>query len=218
LRYSDTILLLDVLALEGVMMVPRLLDPETEKSFRARPKAEREILAGAISRITHVLLEGSSADIVALEGNLRQIQEQRSDSIDELEVRNKLRVFARYRGIEERSLPGSELRERLGVSRQRLGQLRKEKKLLGLRLPIRREVYYPLWQFDREGKPLGSMPRLIEAADEAGVSELALDALMTNPDAVDASGETPVELLHSGDPTAEEYVVGLVRAALSGGS
>ena len=176
------------------------------------------MLAGTISRITHVLLEGSSADIVALEGNLRQGQERRSDSIDELEARNKLRVFARYRGVEERSLPGSELRERFGVSRQRLGQLRKEKKLLGLRLPIRREVYYPLWQFDGEGKPLGIMLRLIEAAEEAGVSALALDALMTNPDTVDARGETPAELLRSGDPAAEEYVLGLVRAVLSGGS
>jgi hypothetical protein len=212
------ILLLDVLALEGVLMVSRLLDPEIEKSFRERPKAEREMLAGTISRITHVLLEGSSADIVALESNLRQGQERRPDSVDELEVRNKLRIFARYRGIEERSLPGSELRERFGVSRQRLGQLRKEKKLLGLGLPIRREVYYPLWQFDGEGKPLGIMPRLIEAAEEAGVSALALDALMTNPEAVDTSGETPAELLRSGDPTAQEYVLGLVRAAFSGGS
>jgi hypothetical protein len=199
-------------------MAPRLLDPETEKSLQERPKAEREMLAGTISRITHVLLEGSPADIVALEGNLRQLQERRTDSIDELEVRNKLRVFARYRGIEERSLPGSELQKRLSVSRQRLGQLRKEKKLLGLRLPIRREVYYPLWQFDSEGKPLGIMPRLIEAAEEADVSALALDALMTNPEAVDAGGETPAELLRSGDSAAEEYVLGLVRAALSGGS
>jgi hypothetical protein len=200
-------------------MVPRLLDPETEKSFRERPKAEREMLAGTISHITHLLLEGSPADIVALEGNLRQIQERRTDGIDELEVRNKLRIFARYRGIEERSLPGSELQERLGVSRQRLGQLRKEKKLLGLRLPIRREVYYPLWQFDGEGKPLGSMPHLIEAAQEAGVGALALDALMTNPESLDAGdGETPAGLLRSGDPAAEEYILGLVRAALSGGS
>jgi hypothetical protein len=218
LRYSGMMDLLDVLALEGVKLVPRLLDPEIEKRFQERPKAEREVLAGTISHITHVLLEGSPADIVALEGNLRRGQELRSDSVDELEARNKLRVFARYRGIEERSLAGSELRERFGVSRQRLGQLRKEKNLLGVRLPIRREVYYPLWQFDGEGKPLRIMPRLIEAADEAGVSALALDALMTDPEVVDAGGETSAKLLHSGDPAAEEYVLGLVRATLSGGS
>jgi hypothetical protein len=201
------------------MMTRGVLDPEIEKSLRGRPKAEREMLAQAISRITQVLLEGSSAQIVALEGNLRQVQEQRVDSIDELEVRNRLRVFARYREIEERSLPGPELQKRLSVSRQRLGQLRNEKKLLGLRLPIRREVYYPLWQFDREGKPLGSMPRLIEAADEAGVGALALDALMTNSQALDTgNAQTPAQLLRSGDPAMEEYVLGLVRTALSGGS
>lgn len=205
------------------MVVPRLLDPDIEKSFLERPKGEREALAGTISRITRVLLDGSSADIIALEGKLRRDRENERDpdSLDELEVRNKLRVFARYRGIEERSLSGSGLQERLGVSRQRLGQLRKEKKLLGLRLPIHREVYYPLWQFGEDGRPLEVLPQLVEASEEAGMGALALDALMTNPGAVDevvGDGVTAAELLRSGDPEAEEYVLGLVRAALSGGA
>lgn len=198
-------------------MVPRLLDPEVEKSFLELPRGEREALSGAISGFARVLLSGSSEDIVALENKLRRDQESDSDSLEELEVRNKLRVFARYRGIEERSLSGTELRERLGVSRQRLGQLRKEERLLGVRLPIRREVYYPLWQFGEDGKPLEAMPRLIEAAEETGLGALALDALMTNPTTVD-NGETLVVLLRSGDPEAEEYALGVVRAALSGGA
>lgn len=203
-------------------MAPRLLDPEVEKSFLELPRGEREALSGAVSGVARVLLDGSSADIAALENKLRREKEneQHSDSLEELEVRNKLRVFARYREIEERSLSGPELQERLGVSRQRLGQLRKEERLLGLRLPIRREVYYPLWQFGEDGRPLGILPRLIEAAEEAGMGALALDALMTNPGAVDseAGGDTPAELLRSGDPEAEEYVLGVVRAALSGGA
>ncbi len=202
-------------------MAPRLLDPEIEKSFLELPRGEREALSGAISGIARVLLDGSSADIAALEGKLRRHQdEERLDTLDELEVRNKLRVFARYREIEERSLPGSELQERLGVSRQRLGQLRKENRLLGVKLPIHREVYYPLWQFGEDGRPLGILPRLIEASGEANMGALALDALITNPAAVDseAGGETPAELLRSGDPETEEYVLGLVRAALSGGA
>lgn len=202
-------------------MAPRLLDPNTEKSFLERPRGEREALSGTISRIARVLLDGSSADIIALEDKLRRYREdeRHPDSLDELEARNKLRVFARYREIEERSLSGSGLQERLGVSRQRLGQLRKEKRLLGLRLPIRREVYYPLWQFGEDGKPLGITPRLIEAAEEVGMGALALDALMTNPAAVDAGdGETPADLLRSGDPEVEEYFLGVVRAALSGGA
>lgn len=201
-------------------MAPRLLDPEVEKSFQELPRGEREALSGAISGIARVLLDGSSSDIAELEGKLRRDRGdgRDTDSLDELEVRNKLRVFARYREIEERSLPGSELQERLGVSRQRLGQLRKEKRLLGVKLPIHREVYYPLWQFGEDGRPLGILPRLMGASEEAGMGALALDALMTNPSAVDAGGETPAELLRSGDPEAEEYVLGVVRAALSEGA
>ena len=199
-------------------MAPRLLDPEVEKSFRELPKGEREALSGAISGIARVLMSGSAADIAALEGKLRR-DERHAGSLDELEARNRLRVFARYRGIEERSLSGSGLQEQLGVSRQRLGQLRKEKKLLGVRLPIHREVHYPLWQFGEDGRTLGSLPRLIEAAQEAGMGELALDSLMTNPAAVDAGdGQMPADLLRSGDPEAEDYVLEVVRAALSGGA
>jgi hypothetical protein len=210
--------LLDVLALEGAVMVPRLLDPEIEKRFGERPRGEREVLSGAMGSIARVLLDGSAEEVASLEEMLRREPGGKTASLDELEARNKLRVFARYREIEARSVPGSELRERLGVSRQRLGQLREEKKLLGLRLPIRREVYYPLWQFDDEGKPLAVMPALIGVAEEAGLGALALDALMTNPGAVDMGGVTPAELLRSGDPEAEEYVLGVVCAVLSGGS
>lgn len=201
-------------------MAQRLLDPEIEKSFLELPRGEQEALSGAISGVARVLLGGSSEDIAALENELRRGRENDSASLEELEVRNKLRVFARYREIEERSLSGTELRERLGASRQRLGQLRKEERLLGARLPIRREVYYPLWQFGEDGRPLEAMPRLIEASAEVGLGALALDSLMTNPGAVESEtgGATLADLLRSGDPEAEEYVLGAVRAALSGGA
>ncbi len=200
-------------------MASKVLDPELEKSLLRLPKGEREALSGAISGVARVLMGGSAAEVSALEGKLRR-DERDAGSLEELEVRNRLRVFARYREIEERSLPGSELQERLGVSRQRLGQLRKEERLLGLRLPIRREVHYPLWQFGEDGRPLAVLPRLIEASEEAGMGALAFNALMTNPAAVEseAGGATLVELLRSGDPEAEEHVLGVVRAALSGGA
>jgi len=222
LHFGGRIETLDVLVLGGCVVAPRLLDPEVEKSFLELPKGEREALSGALSGVARVLLGGSSAEISALERELRREHgdEGRPPDLDELEARNRLRVFARYRGIEERALPGSELRERLGVSRQRLGQLRKEKKLLGVRLPIRREVYYPLWQFGEDGRPLEALPRLMDAAEEAGVGELALDALMTEPAAVlgEAGGAPLADLLRSGDPEAEGYVLGVVRATLSGGA
>jgi hypothetical protein len=207
-------------------MGPRMVDPELERDFRGRFKGEREALSEAFSGVARVLLRGSPEEILALEGRLREAPagvrrgDDGEDDLEALEARNRLRVFARYRAVEGRSFPGSELQKRLGVSRQRLGQLRKEGKLLGLRLPIRREVYYPAWQFDGEGRPLEVMPRLLAAAEEAGLGALALDALMTNRGAVDAAGEaaTAAGLLSSGDPEAEGYVLGVVRAALSGGS
>lgn len=198
-------------------MASRILNPEVEKSFRELPKGEREALSSVINSIARVLMGGSAAEISALESRLRR-DERRIDSLDDLEARNNLRVFARYREIEERSLAGYGLQEQLGVSRQRLGQLRKEKKLLGVRLPLRREVYYPLWQFGEDGRPLRSLPRLIEASEEAGLGTLALDALMAIPSAMDVGeNQTPADLLRAGDPEAEDYVLAAVRASLSGG-
>ena len=57
-----------------------------------------------------------------------------------------------------RSVGGPELARRLGVSRQRLNALRKEGRLLGLKVPIRRELHYPTWQFDPDGRPLEALP------------------------------------------------------------
>ena len=199
-------------------MADRLLDPEVENSFRELPEGEREALSSAISEIARVLIGGSAAEIVALEETLRR-DWRSTDSIEELEARNRLRVFARYREIGERSLVGSELQEQLGVSRQRLGQMREKKQLLGVRLPIHRELHYPLWQFGEEGRPLGALPRLIEAAEEGGIGALALDSLMTNPAAADeGEGRTPADLLRIGDREAKEHVLRLVRAALPGGT
>ncbi len=205
-------------------MCPKLVDPDLEKDFQGRFRGEREALSGTFNGIARVLLRGSSEDLLALEGRLRREPGEDEDGREggrereELEMRNRLRVFARYRSIEGRSLPGSGLRERLGVSRQRLGQLRKEKRLLGLKLPIHREVHYPLWQFDGDGIPLDEMQRLIQTSEKAGLGAVALDALMTNPEAVDAGGATAAELLRAGDRDAREYVFGVVEAALSGGS
>lgn len=192
------------------------MDAEVEKSFGERSSGERAVISDAVNSFARLIMEGSPSDIAAFEGKLRG--ERGGGRVEEVEVRNRLRVFARYREVEGRSLAGSELQKRLGVSRQRLGQLRKEKKLLGVRLPIRREIHYPVWQFGEDGRPIEAMPRLMEAAEEAGLGALALDSLATNPTAVDAGGRSAAELLRSGGDEAEEYVLGVVRASLSEGS
>ncbi|HEY8743499.1 MAG TPA: hypothetical protein VIU62_10385 [Chloroflexota bacterium] len=134
-----------------------------------------------------------------------------SATLEELELRNVLRVFASWRRLAQRCLSASLLERQLGVSRQRLQQLRGERKLLGLRLPLRRELYYPVWQFTAAGVPHPLLPRLLHAAEEAHLAPLELDAMMTSTAAGD--GVAPAELLRRGDT---EQVFAIVGAALSG--
>lgn len=134
-------------------------------------------------------------------------------TLEELDLRNALRVFASWRRLAQRCLPASLLARQLGVSRQRLQQLRGERKLLGLRLPLRRELYYPVWQFTAEGTPHPLLPRLLQTAEEAHLDPLELDAIMTSTAAGD--GVAPVELLRRGHT---EHVFTVIGAALSGAS
>jgi hypothetical protein len=133
------------------------------------------------------------------------------DTRDELEIRNLLRVLAQVREVEGRAIPGPHLERRLGVTRQRLQQLRGARQLLGLRLSFHRELFYPAWQFGADGRPSPHLPRLLDAADQARLDPLALDGLMLNPAA--GRGRAPADLLRLGQI---EQVVALVRAAGEG--
>jgi hypothetical protein len=99
--------------------------------------------------------------------------------------------------------------DHLGVSRQRLKQLRDEKRLIGLRLPLRRGYIYPAWQFDPEtGQPFAGVPQIIEAAGKSHLNALSLHLLMVS--AAAERGTTPAEWLADGDL---DYVVGIIAAA-----
>ena len=114
--------------------------------------AEREAVLALAPFVLHVWRAGPRrAD--ALEGAIGETTreempkdpEEMSDELSfELEVENLVRLSDRYRWIEERSLSGPGLRERLGGdSRQRLEQLRKRGRLFGLMLPFRGSYVYP---------------------------------------------------------------------------
>lgn len=196
---------------------------ELEREFGRRSEGEREVLLRLFSEVGWLLLEGSPEKVLRLERRLREeLGEERLPEdpthaderlLRELEAENLLRVYAGYREIENRSVPGEELRRRLGVSRQRLEQLRHRRRLLGIRLPFRKSYYYPVWQFDEEGRPLASLPRVLEAAEEAGMAAEDLDAFMTN--AAVGEGNAPHELLKAGE---EELVLSWIGAALAHGT
>lgn len=110
------------------------------------------MLLRLFSEVGRLLFEGSPEKVLNLERSLREeLGEERLPEdpahaderlLRELEVENLLRVYAGYREIENRSVSGEELRRRLGVSRQRLEQLRYRRRLLGMRLPFRKSYYY----------------------------------------------------------------------------
>lgn len=130
------------------------------------------------------------------------------EQLADLERQNVLRVFDGWQELLARSVGGPEVAKRLGVSRQRLNTLRREDRLLGLKVPIRRELHHPVWQFGEDGQPLPAMPQLLMAAREAGLHPRDLDALMVSADA--GEGKTLIEHLRTGN---EAYVLGVIRAA-----
>ena len=128
-------------------------------------------------------------------------------------LKNRARLRLLSARVQEESVRGSQLRERLGVSRQRLGQLRSAGKLLGLQPPLRTEHWYPEWQFDSSGNVRPIVSELLRAARDARLSPLSLHLLVTNPDA-GIDGRALVELL---DERPDE-VVELVEAGAAQGT
>ena len=189
----------------------------TEPTARRDPLVTR--LVNGLARLPRGHLAALAAHLPVHEGGEGSAGASEGDgqpdeaTLATLEVRNLLRVMAGWRELEERSLPGPVVQAAWRTTRQRLRQLRREGRLLGIAVPLRRELYYPAWQFAPDGAPLPSLPRLLAAAAEAGLDPVSLDALMTNPAAGD--GVAPAERLRRGE---EEPVLALVRAALAHGA
>ncbi len=185
-----------------------------EPTARHDPLVER--LVDGLARLPRGQLATLAAHLPVHEGSAGAAERDREPdeaTLATLEVRNLLRVMAGWRELEERSLPGPVVQAAWRTTRQRLRQLRQERRLLGIAIPLRRELYYPAWQFAPDGAPLPSLPRLLAAAEEAGLDPVSLDALMTNPAAGD--GVAPAERLRRGE---EGTVLALVRAALAHGA
>jgi hypothetical protein len=128
-------------------------------------------------------------------------------------LKNRARLQLLTARVQAESIRGSELRKRLGISRQRLAQLRNAGKLLGIQPPLRTEHWYPEWQFDAAGKVRPVVPALVGAAREARLTPLSLHLMLTNPDA-GVEGSPLVELLDE----RPEDVVELVEAGTAQGT
>ena len=114
--------------------------------------------------------------------------------------------------LEEESLARPWLAARLGIPSARVDRMRREGELLGVRPPGRWEHLYPAWQFNGDGKPLASIPRVIRAGREAGLDEVELYEVLQRRSGL-IGGRRLVDLLRDG---GEQHVLAAVRAAGNG--
>lgn len=234
IKLDDTdYMILDAEDVLGVFTTPPYGEGSTverqrlDQEIRDLSSGKRAFLARLIPMVVRGVASGSGRGLRAAETALREFTEAEhelpEDSEDlspelaqQLDAENLLGVWADYAELERRSVDGSMMRERLGVRRQRLEQMRSSGDLVGVRLPFRSSYYYPVWQFDpATGRPLSGLRGLVEAARSAGMDELAIDGFMMNPQA--GEGEPPAEAFKR-DPDSRQRVIQAVRAARSGGS
>ncbi len=177
----------------------------------ARSPQRQNSAAESLSIDLVATIAGAGLALVETKASMRDpaaVDADTAQQLVDLERENVLRVFDGWQEVLARSIGGPELAKRLGVSRQRLNMLRREDRLLGLKVPIRRELHYPVWQFREDGQPLAILPRLLEVAREAELHPRDLDALMVSADA--GEGKPLVEHLRAAD---EAYVLRVIRAA-----
>ena len=107
------------------------------------------------------------------------------------------------------TLPATWLAQRTGVDPARIDVLRRGGELIAVREPGSTEWRYPAWQFEN-GKPRGSIARVVAAARDRGLDDAQLFDLLTAPLGLRDTGRSLVGLLAEG---REDEVVAAIRAA-----
>ena len=107
------------------------------------------------------------------------------------------------------TLPATWLAERFAIEPARIDMLRRAGELLAVREPGSTEWRYPAWQFEN-GKPRGSIARIVGVAHELGLDDAKLYEIMTAQLGLRDEGRTLADLVVEG---REDDVVAAIRAA-----
>lgn len=107
------------------------------------------------------------------------------------------------------TLPATWLAERFAIEPARIDMLRRAGELLAVREPGSTEWRYPAWQFEN-GKPRGSIARIVGVAHERGLDDAKLYEIMTAQLGLRDEGRTLADLVVEG---REDDVVAAIRAA-----
>jgi hypothetical protein len=103
---------------------------------------------------------------------------------------------------------------RLGVQSARIDAMRRAGDLLGVPVRGTHVHLYPAWQFDRDGKPLADVQRLIRLARASGVDEQRLVHILGMRAGLTGSRRVVDELRGGND----EPAVRAIAAASNGGA
>ena len=71
--------------------------------------------------------------------------------------------------VADDTLSASWLASRFAIEPFKLEAMRRDGEVIAFRPAGSREHYYPLWQFDEEGRPLPVIPRLVQEARARGL-------------------------------------------------
>jgi hypothetical protein len=198
---------------EVVQLVHSTTEPLSEDDRRAWLTRLGQVLEGVTTLVVTVPTGAGKTLAVEhlLAGPLSQVDSE--PSIAELEKLNTANRFQQWHQAIRESFSTGELEKKFGVTRQRLEQLRKRGKLLGLQPPFERGFFYPVWEFDEYARPHELIPALIEAAEDANLDPLSLHRLMVSERAT-SEGSLMLALKAGKD----NYVLDVVRASGAQGS
>lgn len=111
-----------------------------------------------------------------------------------IRAENRLELILAAARIRNECYGPAQVQEILGVSRERLRQLREKGRLVGITGGERKGTLHPYWQFDPEGGTFDGIGEIYSAAKKAGMTERQLHFFMTerNPR---LGGRQPAETL-----------------------
>ncbi len=173
------------LQMKGFSLIS-LDNPAWSMPFVHFDKKVSELEADSLESVLNEVLDAGEPHL-AVE-DLLHAEEQKSRAENRLEL-----ILAAAR-IRNECYGPAQVQEILGVSRERLRQLREKGRLVGITGGERKGTLYPYWQFDPEGRTFDGVGEIYSAAKKAGMTERQLHFFMTerNPR---LDGRQPAEIL-----------------------
>jgi hypothetical protein len=177
---------------------------QAEQRLAALPTDEQASRRELLGRVAEVVIEKPLDELASL---VDEFVDERIDAEDstswslaEARKRNVERLLEDQARLVKQAIRGSIVREGMNVSRQRLHQLVAQRRLVAIQIQDGAPSLYPFWQFasGMPVQPIGDLPRLLEAARQAGMDEIELHFFMVTPNER-LDGRAPYQLIAEGE-------------------